>query len=342
MKTLDAEIFAAGKWNGMTFTPDDLSRIADTFGKLGDKLRVALKMGHNIQQQMTDGHPALGWVEKIWVAGDKLMARMVDVPDVVYNAIQKKRYRNVSVELDVDVEHKGEKYPYVLTGVALLGADIPAVNTLADLTHYMGRGAAFSVGRRAVFSAIAGNQQGENIMTIEELTKKVAELTTAVATFTTQNAALAAENVGLKASVAKFEADAKAKAEAEAKASIATKRKEVQGLFEAGVKAQAITPAQREQFTKLLRVDDDAALAALDIAEVKALVGEGKKFSREQAKQGAGDGGGDLPADVRVVNEISVALAKGEAKDFISAQALVFSRNPQLAREYADCNDTRS
>ena len=338
---LDAEIFATGKWNGMTITTDDLKQIAETFTALGDKMRLGLKLGRAGKQAMTDGHPALGWVDKLWATGEKLMAHFTDLPDVVYKAVQKKLYNNVSVEMDVDVKHMEKNYPYVLTGVALLGADIPAVNTLKDLTHYMSRGAEFSVGRHAVFSAIAGQSQGGNTMELEQATKKIAELTTTVATFTTDTARLTAENADLKAKVLKFEADALAKKAADEKARITTKRAEVTTIFEDGVKSGAITPAQRTQYTKLLRIEDDTALDALDIADIKALTAGGKQFSREQGREKQADDGSDLPVDVQVVNEINAILAKKEAANFVAAQALLFTRNPKLAREYADFNDAK-
>jgi regulator of replication initiation timing len=341
MSTLDAEIFAIGKWNGMAFSADDLEGIVGAFESLGDKLRVPLKFGHNDEQHMTDGKPALGWVEKVWVAGEKLMARFTDVPDIVMACIKKKKYKNVSIELDMDVKHMGKDYANVLTGVALLGADIPAVNTLKDLTHYLSRGAAFSVGRKAVFTAIAGitETKEKDMEQIEKLTKQVADLTATVATFTTSDAKLKADNAELASKVAKFEADAKDKAEAEGKAAVAAKRAQITTILEDGVKSEGITPAMRDNFTKVLRLDDDTAVTALDLEQVKAMVPAGKKqFSREQGRQN-GDGVGDLTVPEQVDAEVKAMLAKKEAGNYAEAQNILFTRNPKLARAYVDFND---
>ena len=329
---LDAEIFAVGKWNGWDFKQQDLQSMAYAFSQLGENMQVALKLGHNDKQAMTDGKPAIGWVKEVWVAGDKLMAKFVDVPKIVYDAIVKKMYKNVSIELDIDVEHKSNSYPYVLTGVALLGADIPAVNTLADLTHYMSRGAAFSAGRKMVFMAIAGKQKDEgNNMTIEELTAKVAELAIA-------QASLVTENAQLKVSVAQFTAKAKTDEEDVAKAQVTAKRAEVTSILEEGVKSEAITPAQREQFTKLMRVDDDVALMAINIPEVKALTANGKKqFSKEQGKQGSNATEGDVAT--RVLSGIRELMSNKEAPSFFAAQQMLFQRDPKLGSEYANSND---
>ena len=338
---LDAEIFAIGKWNGIEFTHDDLAQIAATFGALGENMRVALKMGHNDTQPMTDGHPALGWVDNVWVAGDKLMAHFKDMPKIVMDAIQKKLYRNVSVEMDVGVSHKGNNYPYVLTGVALLGADIPAVSILTDLTHYLSRDAAFSVGRRAVFSAIAGNQaQGVlNMEQIQQLTKQVADLTAQLATFTANAATMSAEKTALEAKVSRFEEDVIAATAIAAKQRIDATRNAITAILEDGVKAFAITPAQRETFSKVLRLDNDAALELIDIAHVRALIPAGKQaFSKEQGRQG-GEHAPSLRADAQVSKEIAALQAVNPTLTFPAAQKIVFDRNPQLARDYVSLND---
>lgn len=349
MKTLDAEIFAVGTWNGMPFTQEDLANIAKTFDTLGERMRVALKLGHNDEQKKTDGEPALGWVDKVWVQGEKLMARLTDLPDVVYEAIKKKLYRNVSVELSMDVDHKGTKYPYVLTGVALLGADVPAVNTLKDLKHYMSRNADFSVGRHAVFSAIAGNTKGEgNMDPIEKLTAQVADLTAKFATLSAQNATLTATNAEQAARIAKFEADKKADDAAAAKAKTDAKRKEVTALFEAAVKDGSLIPAQREHFSKLLNIDDDAAVNALNIENVKLLLAGQKKGQFKS--QGAGQGstttddkeGDDMEPSQQLAKAVAEVRIKNPELDFMAAQRMVFSANPELARAYIMRDEERS
>lgn len=343
---LTAEIMAVGKWNGMEFTLDILNGIANTFTELKENLDVALKFGHNREQPMTDGQPALGWVDKVWVEGEKLMAHYVDMPKVVYNAVKKKLYKNVSIELDIDVSYKGKNYPYVLSGVALLGADIPAVNTLEDLTHYMNRDAAFSVGSSVAFSTLAGSiKEGGTKMAdqnLDELTKAVAKLTADVATLSAGKATVEAENILLKARVGQFEAEQKASTAAVFTKKIADKREEVKSLLENGVKTEAITPAQRDQFSRMIRLDNDEAVEELDLAEVKAFTKTGRKqFSRPASGKGHTatedeDGYTDVPAVVaQGINDI---LAKKEATSFAAAQQLFFNRNPKLAREYVDFN----
>lgn len=128
-----AEIFSVGTHNGLSFSEDDVLGIADAFTVLNLGARVPLKFGHNDEQPMTDGQPALGWVERVWVDGGKLLADFVGMPSVVFNAVKNGLYKHVSVELLQNYSRNGASHPWVLDAVALLGADIPAVRELKDL-----------------------------------------------------------------------------------------------------------------------------------------------------------------------------------------------------------------
>ena len=122
-----------GVWNGVEITHADLDDIVSNFAELQPTGRVPLKLGHNDAQPMTDGQPALGWIERVYRQGEKLMADFKDMPSVVYDAIKAGLYKSVSVELFKDVATPGGLRSWVLDAVALLGADIPAVSGLKDL-----------------------------------------------------------------------------------------------------------------------------------------------------------------------------------------------------------------
>jgi hypothetical protein len=138
--TIEAEIFSVGVWNGERFTRRDLHEIARNFRRLRGRLKPPLKLGHDEEQTLLgqrDGDPALGWVERVWVRGDTLLARFAAVPRVVLEAIRAGRYRRVSAELYLDVRLAGRRLGKALKAVALLGADLPAVTNLADLAVYL-------------------------------------------------------------------------------------------------------------------------------------------------------------------------------------------------------------
>jgi hypothetical protein len=153
------EIFAVGKWNGMEFDETDLDDIVQNFERLTEIHRVPLKFGHNKEQKITDGQPAIGWVSKVFRQGGKLYADFVDMPRTVFEAIKNKLYRTVSVELLFDVDHDGNRYDHVLDAVALLGADHPAVNTLKDLDALLASRTEFTGGQRMSFETIAGKRK---------------------------------------------------------------------------------------------------------------------------------------------------------------------------------------
>lgn len=331
---LTAEIFAVGRWNGYEFGLSDLQEIAANFAKFNDVLKVPLKMGHNKEQPMTDGQPALGWVKDVWVEGQKLMAKFADMPAVVMAAIKKKLYRKVSIELDLDVEYKGQPHNFVLSGVALLGADIPAVSTLSDLDAFLASArAAFSKRERLCFEAIAGDLNSKEYdMDVKELSDKIVALSAQVAELTAKNTELATK-------VTAFEADEAKRSKAEKAALMSAKRTEVNALFDGAVKSGAITPAQKIIFCKSMRIEDDAALEALDVADVKALFGTAK-FGAESGKGSGADTGtpDQRPADVIVAERAHALVASGKAVDFSAAVTQVIAADRGLGKLYTQLN----
>jgi hypothetical protein len=346
MKTLKGvEVFAVGKWNGMTFQAHDLAEMATAFDELKEIHKVPLKMGHNAEQPMTDGKPALGWVSAIYVKGDKLCADFENVPPVVAKAIENKLYRRVSIELSIDVRYKGKHIPFVVDAVALLGADLPAVNTLADLNAFLSRDAAeFSVAKRAAFSAVAGSIPEAKQMDKKELQDAidaaVAPLKVDFAKLEDANKALTTENTALKQQVETFKTK-------EAKAIIDGKRARAKAVFEGLVASGIMTPAAREGFTKGLGIDDDKRLEALDIEAIVAGLGVKESTGADGkvafTKPGAGDT--EKPADTGTAmtfEDAQAALDKrtnelmSEKKlDYSAAKQLALSQDNKLAAAYA-------
>ena len=129
-----AEIFSVGKWNGDKYSENDLDDIVTHFNALKDSVKPPIKLGHTWKQ----GQPALGWVKDLKRNGNKLIATLAQVPKIVYDAIKAGRYKRVSSEIYWNFKDKtGKTFNYVLKAVALLGADIPAVDNLKDLEAYL-------------------------------------------------------------------------------------------------------------------------------------------------------------------------------------------------------------
>ncbi len=139
------EVFAAGTWTSAegrttTFTEQDLDEMVDSFHALQQTniVKPHLKLGHQDSQKwfgQKTGIPALGWVERLWRNGQKLMADVGNVPEALLELIKQKRYHNVSIEIlpKGKIEHDGKKFGYILSAVALLGTEMPAVKDLAGL-----------------------------------------------------------------------------------------------------------------------------------------------------------------------------------------------------------------
>lgn len=124
---LGVEIFSEGTHNGDNFSSEDLDQIINSFSSLDFK--PAIKLGHT----SSPGGPAYGWVENLRRVGKKLVADFKDMPDKLYQAIKDRLYDRVSVELAIDFDRSGSKYPKVLTAVAILGEEINAVAGLKPL-----------------------------------------------------------------------------------------------------------------------------------------------------------------------------------------------------------------
>src|SRR3990167_797091 len=99
------------------------------------KFKPPLKLGHAEDQKMLqkDGLPAAGWVSALYRVGEKLLADFIDIPEKIWKLIENKAYKNVSSEIFWNIEIDGTLYRRMLAGVALLGADMPAVTNLAGI-----------------------------------------------------------------------------------------------------------------------------------------------------------------------------------------------------------------
>lgn len=129
------EIFSAGEWNGDEYTIDDLQEMVKAFNENSVGARPHLKLGHDDKQELLqrDGYPAAGWVERLYIRGEKLVADFSGIPDKIYKLIQNKAYRKVSSEIFFNIKIGGKVYKRMLAAVALLGADNPGVMNLDDI-----------------------------------------------------------------------------------------------------------------------------------------------------------------------------------------------------------------
>jgi len=138
------ELVKAGKWNGLN-GPVELTEadLADAVAASKDPEvdHAVLKLGH-IDPRF-DGQPAAGWVENLRLSDDKrsLIGDLVDMPRQLADLLSD-AFRRRSAELRRDVKTpSGKRYRAVLSGLALLGVQPPAVKGLSDvLQQYASEG----------------------------------------------------------------------------------------------------------------------------------------------------------------------------------------------------------
>lgn len=335
MAELTAEIFAVGQWNGMKFEVADLNLMAASFNALKEVHKVPLKFGHNTEQPFTDGQPALGWVAEVWVDGEKLMAKFVDIPEVVFTAMQNKLYKHVSVELDMGVEHKGNYYVWVLSGVALLGADIPAVNTLADLTSYMGKENSLPFNKRVAFTATSIEiKKGDNAMSdSEEVIALKAQLAAARAEtekLATTNIALEKERIENKAKFTAFEQAESHRKEVEERSLLAAK-------LDAMVADKKIAPFTREDYLNEYDQATDKAMIVFSVDKLeKTIDANPAYFGAEQARNKADklkNEEGKTASEI-VVERTREYMSKNGEKNFNAAKSVILKADLDLANRY--------
>lgn len=112
----------------MELTVEDFDNAVTAFESLKDTINFPIKVGH-----LTFDQEAAGWISNLRRDGDFLVADFVDVPDEVAKMIKEKRLRHRSVEAARNLELYGNEYAFVITAVALLGTELPAVNGLRDI-----------------------------------------------------------------------------------------------------------------------------------------------------------------------------------------------------------------
>lgn len=319
-----------GTWDAMTgtitITDQDLDDIASSFTLLDLSGRVPLKFGHNDEQPLTDGQPALGWVSKLYRDGKKLLGDFTDIPKVVYDLIKAGRYKYLSVELLGSVKAGSRVIPWVLDAVALLGADQPAIGTLQDLQSLtMARGSGLQSSVRAALTRATLSLQSTG----------------------GHKPPMADEEMKARLEAAEREAtDAKRKlqelSDKTHQEKLTAHRAKLLEVFEAPIKAKEILPAVREQFKRAYNFDTDAILN-FTVSDAESFA---KMHPNPEAPKKVHTAGGIDPNDpleksiASVKKDAAEAFARGSAKTpdqaVIDAVKANFRSNPQLAQAWRD------
>lgn len=292
MKTIqDVEIFASGMWNGDRFTDDDLNQIVESFKKTKDKLRPYVKIGHGDSQNLLskDELPKAGVIENVRKVGSKLIADLVQVPKKVFEVVKRKAFDKISSELFVNIDISGERHPFALKAVALLGGETPAVhdlNSIMDLFCYEGIAIGYSDNtnnsKEYDFEQSYFNKKEEEgfSMNPEELTRQNARLEAKIKSFQDENAELSdeikkAEEVQkqYKETQEKLEVENKELSEKVNTLEKQFRESKIYTAIDNSIKEGKIMPSQRELLFGLItsvKLDDQAKVFKVKDKEYKS------------------------------------------------------------------------
>lgn len=135
----DVELAHTGTFNASTgrikFSREDFDDMVDAAKELAGKVAFPVKLGHNEKQQLLqeDGLPAAGWIENVRREGNSLIGDLMKVPAKIAGIIKAGGLRKRSIEAMRNAELAGQRFKFVLTGLALLGEELPAVDSLDDI-----------------------------------------------------------------------------------------------------------------------------------------------------------------------------------------------------------------
>lgn len=318
---LNREIFSIGTWRGSRTVAVDSAMLDDmvsSFNSLAPVggFDVPIKLGHNKRI----GEPAFGWVQNLRREGDVVLADFMDMDPVIVEQVEQKRYNAVSVEIWPEVEYGGKTFTNVLGGIALLGAEWPAVKGLKRL---------------ATFSADNGIQ----------LSKEENDVTT----FTQeQHDALVTAAEGKLRLEMQSQIDEQTQRADRAEVALcnfteAAEKAEITAVIEAAEKAGKIVPANKQSVLDMA----EAVRTSVDPAKRKAVLSTFSafvenlpvkvQFSEQGRSNAERPGDGERAGDV-VDQRAKAKMAAKADLSYRDALDAVFAEDPDLKTRYAQEN----
>lgn len=234
----DLEIFESGNWRGDVYTEQDLDEIVEAFSHTREALKPHLKLGHSDKQTLLqkDGYPAAGWITGLKRSGKKLLATVENIPDKIYDLIQKKAYGRISSEIYWNLKLNDKKHRRALRAVALLGGDTPEVHSLNDFINLYTEN--FDAELKIYDTKETDMSEDKKL---HELETEIKEFNKKLSEFENENRILSQENSKLKEDFKTMEYNKKVS--------------EVENYLEGQVSEGRITPAQ-VKFYRALLIDD--------------------------------------------------------------------------------------
>lgn len=345
------EIFGAGTWNSanagkVTVTESEIQDIVDNFAALKNTniVKPHLKLGHTEAQKwfgQKNGIPTLGWIDNVWREGKKLLADISNVPDAILNLIRQGRYHNVSAEIYPPgvVEHGDKKLGHVLSAVAILGTEMPAVKDLDGLANAL---FANTFTAEIETKPINYSQDVKNMFTQEQV-----DALTSAAVDKAVKEAQSKFAADLSNSAAQVEVLTKRAESAEAKITALEAEfaaKEIDGLIETAIKEGRMLPAQKDVAKAFMSSMGDKVVSfggkektpVQLFSDFLGLMGKQVKFQEAgSGKTGAGSDTFSTPAQELDV-KINEMLKSNPAMKYEQAYTAVLAADPELKTRYAE------
>jgi cation transport regulator ChaB/FtsZ-binding cell division protein ZapB len=344
--SFDAEIFSTGVWNGDKYTIDDLENMVENFNSLSGSIKPPVKLGHN-KSKINDGAPALGWVKGLRIAGNKLIASLTDVPSIVYEAIKKGLYKRISSEIYWNLKHSGKTFKRVLSAVALLGADIPAVKDLEDLQAFLTqqfqkesfddlKAYSFEAMTDADVISIKADSKKEKDMAdeLKILSDKIDALTSTVETLKEENKQLEKD----KKDAEKKYSDLKTDIDAKERQSMVD---DIKAFCEDLVKKGTMMPAQRDVIVgeDVLKVYNEGSATYITFDQFKKFADlSGKQLDKDEKGIHDNDSGEITDALQQFTDKVEEYVTK-HSVTYAEAYSKCLKLYPKLAEAYTKGGD---
>ena len=313
------EIFSTGVWNGDRYTKKDLNAMVSNFEKTG--FEPPIKLGHNEEQpEMKDGEPALGYIDRIYTAGTKLLADFKEIPQVLYDAMKRGNYKRVSSEIYWNYKNNGSVLDRVLKAVAILGTEIPAVTNLEAI--------------EGLYSKESGEGQvkqyyseKESELMENDITKEYQELEAKVKSLEEANKKAYSEleeiNKAQKEQrISNFVSEQKENGRV-----LPSFEEDLCALLKSSTDSKVYSYKKGEETVELSQMDlvEKIFSSMPKLIEFNEISEDGEFVVDRQPYEKAGD---------EVDRRAHVYMTKGKAKSYAEALEIVFKEDEQLKKEY--------
>ena len=347
----------AGVWHeGKTkITEEDLEEMVRNYEETKGRFSPYIVLGsHTSRKKMQEsdaGLPSFGVLRNVRKVGSRLVADLSELSKTVHELIVKGAYRRPSIEMWVKWKDTvaGKVRAKFLAGIAILGADHPAANTLPltieDVAAlyasdgeeveklYIESEGLFEFKEEPADDDPPADEGGDDDM--DDKLKEQYEANLKNATDKLEAAEKANSDMvdDYKTKVEELEEKIKTEEDAQLKAAAEAKDQTIETFLEEQTKAGKLLPAQKDIYADRLRGADDIEA---EMTTMKAMFEEMPKLMDLGGENGDGGGEGDGEA-----KELKADRAKSYLKLELAELGLIGRADEKEVEEYAEAVATR-